>query len=233
MELTLLGGAFLAGFLSFISPCVLPLLPTFSLILAKNSQQDGGEARRLYANTTAFLAGFTLVFVMLGATASLIGSWLFSYQEVLRQGAAVLIIAMGLFMTGWIRIPLLLREYRPFQRRGFGGIGGAFLLGCGFTLGWTPCTGPMLATILLYAGDTATVGAGALLLFVYSLGFSVPFFMLAGHSTCGGGTPCRAWHPSLDGFSDLSGADLLLDRYMKIGLPLSSEMRGGHFNVCF
>lgn len=179
MELTLLGGAFLAGFLSFISPCVLPLLPTFSLILAKNSQQDGGEARRLYANTTAFLAGFTLVFVLLGATASLIGAWLFSYQDILRQGAAVLIIVMGLFMTGWIEIPLLLREYRPFQRRGFGGIGGAFLLGCGFTLGWTPCTGPMLATILLYAGDTATVGAGALLLLVYSLGFAVPFFLLA------------------------------------------------------
>ena len=68
MELTLLGGAFLAGFLSFISPCVLPLLPTFSLILAKSSQQDGGESRRLYVNTTAFLAGFTLVFVLLGAT---------------------------------------------------------------------------------------------------------------------------------------------------------------------
>ena len=179
MEMTLLGGAFLAGFLSFISPCVLPLLPTFSLILAKNSQQDGGEARRLYANTTAFLAGFTLVFVLLGASASLLGAWLFSYQELLRQGAAVLIIVMGLFMTGWIRIPLLLREYRPFQRRGFDGIGGAFLLGCGFTLGWTPCTGPMLATILLYAGDTATVGAGALLLLVYSLGFAVPFFLLA------------------------------------------------------
>ena len=179
MEMTLLGGAFLAGFLSFISPCVLPLLPTFSLILAKNSQQDGGEARRLYANTTAFLVGFTLVFVLLGASASLLGAWLFSYQELLRQGAAVLIIVMGLFMTGWIRIPLLLREYRPFQRRGFDGIGGAFLLGCGFTLGWTPCTGPMLATILLYAGDTATVGAGALLLLVYSLGFAVPFFLLA------------------------------------------------------
>ena len=179
MEMTLLGGAFLAGFLSFISPCVLPLLPTFSLILAKNSQQDGGESRRLYANTTAFLAGFTLVFVLLGASASLIGAWLFSYQEILRQGAAVLIIAMGLFMTGWIKIPVLLREYRPFQRRGFDGIGGAFLLGCGFTLGWTPCTGPMLATILLYAGDTATVGAGALLLLVYSLGFAVPFFLLA------------------------------------------------------
>ena len=179
MEMTLLGGAFLAGFLSFISPCVLPLLPTFSLILAKNSQQDGGEARRLYTNTTAFLAGFTLVFVLLGASASLLGAWLFSYQELLRQGAAVLIIIMGLFMTGWIRIPLLLREYRPFQRRGFDGIGGAFLLGCGFTLGWTPCTGPMLATILLYAGDTATVGAGALLLLVYSLGFAVPFFLLA------------------------------------------------------
>ena len=179
MELTLLSGAFLAGFLSFISPCVLPLLPTFSLILAKNSQQDGGEARRLYANTTAFLAGFTLVFVLLGATASLIGAWLFSYQEILRQGAAVLIIVMGLFMTGWIKIPLLLREYRPFRRRGFGGIGGAFLLGCGFTLGWTPCTGPMLATILLYAGDTATVAQGAFLLLIYSLGFAVPFFLLA------------------------------------------------------
>ncbi|EKU72035.1 cytochrome c biogenesis CcdA family protein [Selenomonas sp. F0473] len=179
MTLTMLGGAFLAGFLSFVSPCVLPLLPTFSLILAQNSKQDGEEARRLYANTTAFLAGFTLVFVLLGATASLVGAWLFSYQDILRQGAAVLIIVMGCFMTGWIRIPLLLREYRPFQRKGFAGIGGAFLLGCGFTLGWTPCTGPMLATILIYAGDTATVGAGALLLFVYSLGFAVPFFLLA------------------------------------------------------
>ena len=179
MDLTLLSGAFLAGFLSFISPCVLPLLPTFSLILAQNSARDGQEARRLYANTTAFLAGFTLVFVLLGATASLIGAWLFSYQELLRQGAAVLIIAMGIFMTGWIKIPLLLREYRPFQRRGFDGIGGAFLLGCGFTLGWTPCTGPILATILLYAGDTATASAGALLLLVYSLGFAVPFFLLA------------------------------------------------------
>ena len=172
MTVTMLGGAFLAGVLSFVSPCVLPLLPTFSLILAQNSKQDGGEARRLYANTTAFLAGFTLVFVLLGA-------WLFSYQEILRQGAALLVILMGLFMTGWLRIPLLLREYRPFQRRGFDGIGGAFLLGCGFTLGWTPCTGPVLGTILLYAGDTATVGAGALLLFVYSLGFAVPFFLLA------------------------------------------------------
>ena len=179
MTVTMLGGAFLAGVLSFVSPCVLPLLPTFSLILAQNSKQDGGEARRLYANTTAFLAGFTLVFVLLGATASLIGSWLFSYQDILRQGAAVLIIIMGFFMTGWVRIPLLLREYRPFQRRGFDGIGGAFLLGCGFTLGWTPCTGPVLGTILLYAGDTATVGAGVLLLFVNSLGFAVPFFLLA------------------------------------------------------
>lgn len=179
MELTLFGGAFLAGVLSFLSPCVLPLLPTFSLILAKNSRQDGREAQRLYVNTAAFLAGFTVVFVLLGATASLLGAWLFSYQEILRQGAALLVILMGLFMTGWLRIPLLLREYRPFQRRGFDGIGGAFLLGCGFTLGWTPCTGPVLATILLYAGSAATVGAGALLLLIYSMGFAVPFFLLA------------------------------------------------------
>ena len=88
MELTLFGGAFLAGVLSFLSPCVLPLLPTFSLILAKNSQQDGREAQRLYVNTAAFLAGFTVVFVLLGATASLLGAWLFSYQEILRQGAS-------------------------------------------------------------------------------------------------------------------------------------------------
>ena len=76
MELTLLGGAFLAGVLSFLSPCVLPLLPTFSLILAKNSRQDGREAQRLYVNTAAFLAGFIVVFVLLGATASLLGAWL-------------------------------------------------------------------------------------------------------------------------------------------------------------
>ena len=98
---------------------------------------------------------------------------------MLRQGAAVLIIIMGLFMTGWIKIPLLLREYRPFQRRGFGGIGGAFLLGCGFTLGWTPCTGPILAAIFIYAGSRATVVEGLWLLGFYVLGFALPFFVLA------------------------------------------------------
>ena len=222
MTVTMLGGAFLAGVLSFVSPCVLPLLPTFSLILAQNSKQDGGEARRLYANTTAFLAGFTLVFVLLGATASLIGSWLFSYQDILRQGAAVLIIIMGFFMTGWVRIPLLLREYRPFQRRGFDGIGGAFLLGCGFTLGWTPCTGPVLGTILLYAGDTATVGAGALLLFVYSLGFAAPHRQTesvlpisAKDSARRGRRAHPPRHPALVGFADAARAYPFVTIYQK------------------
>lgn len=171
MENVTLVGAFLAGLLSFLSPCVLPMLPTFSAILA-------GGSRRPYVSVTAFLAGFTTMFILMGATASFLGQFLFEYQAFVRKAGALLIILMGLFMIGLLGTSVLNREYRPFLNRKFQGPFGAFLLGMAFTVGWTPCTGPILATILIYAGESATIVKGALLLFIYALGFSLPFFCL-------------------------------------------------------
>lgn len=173
-----IGGAFLAGMLSFVSPCVLPMLPTFSAVLAGAvSERDEENSGRLYGNALCFLLGFTLVFVLMGATASLLGEWFFDHQPEIRKIGAVLIIVMGLTLSGIWRIGALEREYRPLLLRTFQGPLGAFLLGMSFTVGWTPCTGPILAAILLYAGGTATVGMGALLLLIYSLGFAIPFFL--------------------------------------------------------
>lgn len=197
MEQVTLAGAFLAGLLSFLSPCVLPMLPTFSVILAgAGTEQDdpngrenvfpgalrpssrSGPSLRLYGNVAAFLAGFTVMFILMGATASLLGQYLFEYQAVVRKAGAVLIVLMGLFMTGVFGPSLLDREYRPFLKQKTQGTLGALLLGMAFTVGWTPCTGPILATILVYAGETETVAQGALLLFVYAAGFALPFFLL-------------------------------------------------------
>lgn len=203
MEQITLAGVFLAGLLSFLSPCVLPMLPTFSVILAgagekpaETFQQSGSGADglldagrlsfsgniplslRLYGNVTAFLTGFTVMFVLMGATASFLGQYLFEYQSFVRKAGAVLIVLMGLFMAGLFTPSLLDREYRPFLRQKVQGPWGSLLLGMAFTVGWTPCTGPILATILLYAGETETVAQGALLLFVYAAGFAVPFFLL-------------------------------------------------------
>jgi len=170
--------AFIAGLLSFASPCVLPMLPTFSAMLAGTVPGQENQSWKIYLNTLCFLAGFTVVFMIMGATASLLGEWFFDHQEGIRKIGAFLIIVMGLMSSGLIRITPLEREYRPFLVRTFHGPFGAFLLGISFTVGWTPCTGPILATILLYAGGAATVGIGALLLVVYAMGFSIPFFLL-------------------------------------------------------
>lgn len=170
--------AFSAGLVSFFSPCVLPLLPTFSAILAGGVGQKERQPS-VYLHASCFLAGFTLVFIAMGASASLAGQWLFDYQPLLKKAGAVLIIIFGCILAGLLKIPFMEREYRPFFLRGLEGPGGAFLLGMAFTIGWTPCTGPVLATILLYAGSTATLSQGAFLLFVYAMGFSVPFFLLA------------------------------------------------------
>ena len=170
-------GAFLAGLISFASPCVLPMLPTYSLILAQGSGEKQGKWQ-LYRNGISFILGFILMFVLMGATASFAGRWLWEYQDIVRRIGAVLLILMGVFMMGVIRSKLLLSEHRPFLRHKFTGPFSSLLLGMAFTVGWTPCTGPVLAAILWYAGETATVGLGAWLLFIYSLGFSLPFFLL-------------------------------------------------------
>ena len=170
---------FLGGFLSFLSPCVLPLLPTFSAILAGSVADEADKPRNIYINTLCFLTGFTLIFIAMGATASFVGQWFFDYQPVLKKVGAVMIILMGVFLSGLIKFTPMQREYRPFLKKTFRGPFGSFLLGMAFTIGWTPCTGPILATILLYAGGTNTVGMGSFLLLVYAMGFSIPFFLLA------------------------------------------------------
>jgi cytochrome c-type biogenesis protein len=170
--------AFAGGILSFLSPCVLPLLPVFSAILAESVENTSGNWT-IYRNAGCFFLGFTLVFIIMGATASFLGQWFFDYQPEIRKIGALLIILMGFSLSGLLHLGPFEREYRPLLSRTFHGPYGAFLLGISFTVGWTPCTGPVLASILLYAGGNTTVGNGILLLFIYAMGFSVPFFLLA------------------------------------------------------
>lgn len=179
--------AFGAGLLSFVSPCVLPLVPPYLGFLTGASIEEltGEEMSRLAAKQRAaqvalsFVLGFTCVFVTLGATASVFGQLLRQWSELLGVLAGLFIILMGLHFLGLFRVALFYREARFHDFRVKAGLGGAFLLGLAFAFGWTPCIGPVLATILSVAGSRDTVGDGALLLAVYSLGLGVPFLIAA------------------------------------------------------
>lgn len=175
--------AFLAGLVSFLSPCVLPMLPTFAALLggtALNSEETRPIGRwHFFLNIALFLSGFTLVFVAMGASASYLGQFFGDYQDTIRKVGAVFTMMVGFYLLGGVAIPVFQREYRPLLNRTFRGPFGAFILGVAFTAGWTPCTGPILAAILAYAGATATVSQGVLLLAVFSLGFSLPFWVVA------------------------------------------------------
>ncbi len=168
-----------AGFVSFLSPCILPMLPTYTALLAGGGQTAAGDRWTFLINAISFLSGFTIIFVAMGATASFIGELFLDYQEVIRKVGAVFMVIMGLQVLGILRISGLEREHRPFLKSTFAGPVGAFLLGLAFTAGWTPCTGPILATVLMYAGATATVSQGAFLLLIYAMGFCLPFLALA------------------------------------------------------
>lgn len=171
---------FFAGVGSFLSPCVLPIMPTFVAIMAGTALDTGAKGRRcsLIVNSVCFLCGFSLVFVAMGATASFFGQILISYQQVISKAGAIFMVFMGLYMCELIKLPILNREYRPLMQGNFAGPLGAFLLGIAFSVGWTPCTGPILAAILIYAGTTNTVAQGAFMLLIYSVGFAVPFFII-------------------------------------------------------
>lgn len=181
--------AFGAGALSFLSPCVLPLVPPYLCYMAGVSvddfRGDGTIATRAPARTAlisaaiAFVLGFTTVFVGLGAGASTIGRTLRFWQNELAVVAGVLIILMGLNFLGLIRIPLLSREARMQSQAEPATLGGAYLMGLAFAFGWTPCIGPVLGPILTLAGGKSTVGEGASLLAVYSLGLGIPFILAA------------------------------------------------------
>jgi cytochrome c-type biogenesis protein len=167
--------AVLAGVLSFSSPCTLPLVPGYLGYMSGVSSSRG----RTLGAAGLFVAGFAIVFTLLGAVASDIGSVLLVHRLLLEKIAGVLIIVLGLFVLGLLRIPLLMREGRPLMERVRPGPSGALLLGVAFAFGWTPCVGPVLGSILLLAGGQGTVAAGALLLFLYSLGLGVPFLAAA------------------------------------------------------
>lgn len=181
-----IGAALFAGLLSFISPCVLPIVPPYMAYLAGVTFAEAGDAhataatrRRIVLSALFFVAGFTCVFVAFGATASALGKSLAAHFDVLSVIAGLLIIVMGIHFTGLIRIPLLYREARLDAGKSGAGYLGAFIMGLAFAFGWTPCVGPVLAAILFMAGGQQTVGHGALLLAAYSLGIGIPFFLAA------------------------------------------------------
>lgn len=179
-------GAFLAGLLSFFSPCVLPLTPIYLAQLAgpsvgRNERAGPGGARfrrETLLHAAAFVGGFSLVFIALGATASALGAFLSGHAELLRHIGGVLLIVFGLYVAGVLRVPLLDRERRFSLRFGQASYPASFLVGAAFGLGWTPCVGPILAGILLIAAQAATLQYGVLLLAVYSLGLGIPFLAL-------------------------------------------------------
>jgi cytochrome c-type biogenesis protein len=178
------GGALLAGLLSFISPCVLPIVPPYLAYLAGLSfdelnSDSAAKSRRVVLSAIAFVLGFTTVFVMLGATASVLGRTIAQYFDVLSMLAGALIIVMGLHFIGLFRIALLYREARLEVARKPAGFIGAYVMGLAFAFGWTPCVGPVLAAILFVAGGEGTALRGASLLATYSFGIGIPFIVAA------------------------------------------------------
>lgn len=180
------GAALMAGLLSFVSPCVLPLVPPYLAWLAgvsfdelRSETLESDRKRRIIIAALAFVLGFTTVFVALGATASVVGRTIAQYFGVLSVIAGIIIIIMGLHFLGLFRIGLLYREARIQVGRKPAGPIGAYIIGLAFAFGWTPCVGPVLAAILFVAGSEGTAARGAGLLTVYSLGIGIPFLVAA------------------------------------------------------
>lgn len=168
---------------SFLSPCVLPLVPSYLSYISGLSLEDTQTGRAsasgmVLFSILKFILGFSLVFILMGASASLVGEFLAQYKQLLARISGVFIIFMGLFLIGVIKIPWLYSEKRPFILR-TSKESTPFLLGLAFAFGWTPCIGPILSSILLYASVVTTVTKGTILLAIYSLGLGVPF-LLAG-----------------------------------------------------
>lgn len=173
--------AFVAGLVSFLSPCVLPLVPGYLSYMSGFSARDGERTKTIpaWAAAVSFVGGFSIVFVALGATATLLGSLVSENQLLLTRVSGVLIIALGLVFMGVIKIPFLYREARFHPTPG-AGVWGSLVVGGAFAFGWTPCIGTTMGLALLMAagqGTTGGPGEGALLLASYSAGLGVPFIL--------------------------------------------------------
>ncbi|KLU60422.1 thiol:disulfide interchange protein DsbD precursor [Peptococcaceae bacterium CEB3] len=182
------GLAFLGGLVSFFSPCVLPVVPAYFSFLLGSSLTGKVAKRVLIARSLLFVLGFSLVFVLLGASASALGRVVGAHRTLLMRLGGLIIVLFGLQMLGIVRIPWLMMEKRVHMQGGSGageekgaraGGGKAFLLGLSFAAGWTPCIGPVLSSILFMAGSSGSTGVAAFLLMLYSLGLALPFLLFA------------------------------------------------------
>ena len=180
-------GAFFAGLLSFLSPCVLPLVPPYLCFLGgvtldeivTKENANAGLDKRVFLSAVFFVLGFSTIFISLGATASTLGQIIADYIDVLAKIAGVIIIFLGVHFIGLLRIPLLYREARFQSDRRPTNLIGSYTIGLAFAFGWTPCVGPVLAAILFVAGSEASIFYGISLLTIYSIGLGAPFLLAA------------------------------------------------------
>jgi cytochrome c-type biogenesis protein len=172
--------AFAGGLASFLSPCVLPLVPSYIGFLSGMTLEEmDGRRHRAVFQALAFVAGFSLVFIGLGAGATALGASLRFHKAMLARAGGVLLIAFGFYTVGALRVPLLDRDRRIHLDRKPAGFAGSVLVGMTFAAGWTPCIGPVLGGILTLAGTTADLRRGVLLLAAYSAGLALPFLLAA------------------------------------------------------
>jgi len=175
--------AFAAGVLSFLSPCVLPLVPSYLAFLTGLSFEELTHEhpkqklrRMILSHSLLFILGFSLLFTIMGASATLIGQFLAAHRDTIRIVGGIMVILFGLFISGVFSVAFLQQEKKLHLRAKPLGYLGSFLVGVTFAAGWTPCVGPLLSYILLYASTAENLRSGILLLFFYSLGLGIPFF---------------------------------------------------------
>jgi cytochrome c-type biogenesis protein len=174
--------AFAAGLLSFISPCCLPLYPSYisyitGISVSELNNTEKKIRKKAIVHTLFFMLGFSIIFITLGLSATFVGSFFKSYQGLIRQLGGILIIVMGLFMMGLFQNSLLMREKRWEMGKKPRGYLGSTLVGVSFAAGWTPCIGPILASVLVLSASEPTQGVWFIL--AYTLGFSIPFFIMS------------------------------------------------------
>ena len=174
---------FFQGVASFLSPCVLPLIPAYLTYMTGQSieimMEDKRAHRKLIINALAFIFGFSLVFVLLGIVATSIGRFLQANRDIIRKISGILITFFGLFHTGFIPIKFLNYEKRLNIGRSRPGLISSFLIGVGFSFGWSPCIGPVLTTVFIMASQAETLLIGMSLLIVYAIGLGLPFLLIA------------------------------------------------------
>lgn len=177
--------AFVAGLLSFFSPCVLPLIPAYFTFITGFSIEELTEEynlkirKKVFLSTFLFVLGFSLVFILMGASASYLGGLMFTYKKAIRIIGGILIIILGIHLTGLIRIPGLDLEKRIALEKKPLHFLGTLIIGMAFGAGWSPCIGPLLGSILIIAGSQETVWQGVILLGIYSAGLAIPFIIIS------------------------------------------------------